>query len=99
MRDYVQHTDLIQAGLWGGLGGIFPSLDVLLKQFVLRQMPHPMIDQQFLMYHVWPTVRQSVLTHDSCFGVLGAKPFPADFGNAGQHLGVWARTGSEEKKG
>lgn len=34
------------------------------------------IDQHYLREHVWPTLRQSVLTHDSLFGFHDAKPFP-----------------------
>jgi len=35
-------------------------------------------DQQFLRERVWPTVRQSVLMHDSEYSLRDSLPFPSD---------------------
>ena len=75
MRDSLTHLDLIQAGLWGGVGGVFPPLNELLSRFRLKQPPTRMIDQQFLSAVIWPTVKQSVLIHDSQFTAHGARPY------------------------
>jgi tetratricopeptide (TPR) repeat protein len=89
MRDHYTQTDLIQAGLWGGVGGVLPPLNDLLQTFKLRHAPTRMVDQAFLGAVVWPTVRQSVLIHDSVYRVFGAQPYPA-YGAApsGGYLGA-----------
>lgn len=76
MRDYPTHTDLILAGLWGGVGGILPPLETLRTGFKTNLMPTMTWDQFFLRQTVWPTVRQSVLIHDSLYRVFGAQTFP-----------------------
>lgn len=89
MRDHYMQTDLIQAGLWGGVGGVLPPLNDLLRTFKLRHAPTRMIDQAFLGTVVWPTVRQSVLIQDSTYRVFGAQAFPG-YGAAppGGYLGA-----------
>jgi tetratricopeptide (TPR) repeat protein len=77
MRDNYMQTDLIQAGLWGGCSNVLPKLNTLLKEFHLSQAPSRMVDQQFLSKTVWPTVRQSVLIHDSNFKAFGSRDFPS----------------------
>ncbi len=79
MRDHYAQTDLIQAGLWGGCSNVLPKLNTLLKMFRLHQPPSRMVDQQFLSGVVWPTVRQSVLIHDSNFKAFEARNFPRPF--------------------
>ncbi len=92
MRDHSMQTDLIQAGLWGGVGGILPPLQDLLRAFVLRHAPTRMVDQAFLGMIVWPTVRQSVLIHDSLYRCFDARPFPAGEPPPGGYLGAPAPT-------
>jgi tetratricopeptide (TPR) repeat protein len=88
MRDHAMQTDLIQAGLWGGVAGVLPPLQELLDTFALRQAPTRMVDQQFLGAIVWPTVRQSVLVHDSLYTCFGARPYPAGEAPPGGYLGA-----------
>ncbi len=76
MRDFYSHTELILAGMWGGVGGIFPELNDLLKLFKPKVRPTSTYDQLFLRIVVWPTIKQSLLAHDSVFTALGSKPFP-----------------------
>lgn len=76
MRDYYSHTELILAGMWGGIGTIFPPFQEIFEQFAPATGPTATYDQLFLREMVWPTVKQSVLTHDRYFRCLGAKPFP-----------------------
>jgi len=76
MRDYYTHTEVMHAGLWGGVGGVFPPLNALLDSFLSSALLTNTVDQVFLREHVWPSVRESCLVHDSCFRVLGAREFP-----------------------
>lgn len=76
MRDHYEQTDLIQAGLWGGVGQVLPSVNTLLPHFK-PSAPSKMVDQEFLATFIWPTVKQSVLIHDSFYQTFGAQPYPA----------------------
>lgn len=78
MRDYFSHTELILAGMWGGCGGVLPPLAQMMAHFVANYQGNThFIDQRFLRVELWPTVRQSLLTHDDIFGFWDAQPFPA----------------------
>lgn len=76
MRDWYTNTDLILAGLWGGVGGVLPPLKQLAARFKPFRMNTRNYDQDFLRMAVWPTVRRSCLTHDGYFDCLDSKPFP-----------------------
>lgn len=77
MRDFLSHTEVLLAGMWGGVNGALPSMPELMAQFRPRVAPTRTFDQLFLREVVWPTVRQSVLIHDSVYtGCLGSVPFP-----------------------
>jgi hypothetical protein len=89
MRDWFSHTDLLLAGLWGGVGGILPPPATLLREYRPWRMEHGHIDQDVLSGTVWPAIRRNVLIHDSVFQpCLGSVPFPP-FGAlpAGHHIG------------
>jgi len=77
MRDYFTHTELILAGMWGACRGLLPPLRPMMKAWLRTQRELTRFaDQVFLRERVWPTLRQSVLTHDDVFGFHGARPFP-----------------------
>jgi hypothetical protein len=78
MRDYFTHTELLLAGMWGGCGGVFTGLIDSMERFVKsgNYLGDRVVDQHYLRACVWPTVRQSMLCHDSVFGFQGACPFP-----------------------
>lgn len=88
MRDYFSHSELILAGMWGCVGGVLPSLDQLLKEFKPKVKATETYDQLFLRLAVWPTISQSLLSHDSVFQGLGGVPFPK-YGTLGpdRHIG------------
>jgi hypothetical protein len=90
MRDYYTHTELLLAGLLGGCGGVFPGIAEAMRAYA-REHAHEqrVVDQHFLRHKVWPTVRQSLLTHDSWIGFMNAQPFPlhSDTG-LGEHFHV-----------
>ncbi len=77
MRDYYTHTELLLAGMMGGIGGVLHGLMDRMRAFAAAHAQEMrVVDQHFLRHEVWPTVRQSLLTHDSWFGFLNAQPFP-----------------------
>jgi hypothetical protein len=89
MRDWHTHTDLILAGMWGGVGNILPSPTDLFRASTGWRVENDHIDQDILSDTVWPSVRRSILIHDSVFtGTLGSVPFPP-YGAlpAGSHIG------------
>jgi len=89
MRDNLTHTDLILAGMWGGVGNILPSPTELFRFRTGWRIENDHVDQDLLSDTVWPTIRHSLLVHDSIFtGTLGAVPFPP-YGAlpAGSHVG------------
>jgi hypothetical protein len=88
MRDWFTHTDLVLAGMWGGVGGILPPLEQLTAEFKPFRMSNRNFDQDFLRMSVWPTAKKSCLIHDSYFDCFNSVPFPP-FGRLppGQHVG------------
>jgi hypothetical protein len=89
MRDWYTHTDLVLAGMWGGVGNILPGPDGLMRAYTGWRMEGDHLDQDVLSETVWPTIRSSCLIHDSIFtGCLGSVPFPP-YGTLmpGHHIG------------
>ncbi|MCX7377051.1 MAG: tetratricopeptide repeat protein [Alphaproteobacteria bacterium] len=89
MRDFYTHTDLILAGMWGGVGGILPNVDLLFNNRRGWRTEGNHIDQDLLSETVWPSIRGNCLIHDSVFtGCLGSVPFPP-YGELppGHHIG------------
>ena len=78
MRDYFSHTELLLAGMWGGCGGVFGDLRESMVHYIAQgqYLGRRVVDQHYLRAHIWPTVRQSVLSHDSVFGFLQGQDFP-----------------------
>ncbi|MFZ1874723.1 MAG: tetratricopeptide repeat protein [Chania sp.] len=79
MRDYFTHTELLLAGMWGGCHNPnLPSIINQTREYLSQQDNHRrFVDQYFLRQHLWPTVRQSLLSHDDFFGFHQAQPFPS----------------------
>ena len=89
MRDWYTHTDLLLAGMWGGVGNILPSAASLMQHYSGWRVENDHVDQDVLSETVWPIVRNHILIHDSIFtGTLGSVPFPP-FGTLpeGFHIG------------
>ena len=77
MRDWYTHTDLLLAGMWGGVGGILPPPAALLQAHIFFRTETNHIDQDILRTTVWPVVRNHILIHDSIFQpCLGSVPVP-----------------------
>ena len=77
LRDWWTHTDLMLAGMWGGVAGVLPDLTAMLTAYKSNVMETPNIDQIFLRDCVWSLVRPSVCVHDRMFTPPLAQPMPA----------------------
>jgi hypothetical protein len=87
MRDWWSHSDLMLAGMWGGVANVLPNLVPMLNAYDARSAETPNIDQWFLRDRVWNHVRLSCLVHDRCFRPTGAHPFPGRVLDATRHVG------------
>lgn len=101
MRDWYSHTDLVMAGMWGGVRGVIPSIQDLINEFRSENIRTRTLDQEFLRQAVWPVVRESNMTHDRFFKVLGARKF-STIGELppGEHIGqnvAAVRSGEREQ--
>jgi hypothetical protein len=77
IRDWPSHCELMLAGLWGGCTGVIPDMRAEIIDFQQNdKYMDSHIDQYFLRNRIWPTVRHSVLSHDSQFTLPGNQPFP-----------------------
>ncbi|MEE8227668.1 MAG: tetratricopeptide repeat protein [Kiloniellales bacterium] len=94
MRDWHTHTDTILAGMWGGVAGVLPNLNLLWGPYISSVTMTANCDQKFLRETVWPLIRDDVMIHDRYFTCFGAKPFPTHTDRPGNwHVGqnVWGR--------
>ncbi len=92
IRDWYTHSELLLAGLWDGCTGVIPNMADEIDRFIKAgdfAMSH--IDQHFLRKRIWPTVKQSLLSHDSHFAFFSNEPFPNGLGLPAQedhHVGA-----------
>jgi hypothetical protein len=86
IRDWWTHTDLVLAGLWGGVAGVLPDLAPLLAGYDSGKAETPNIDQWFLRDRVWPMMRGRCLVHDRLFRTPGSQPLPPP-ADARHHIG------------
>jgi hypothetical protein len=77
MRDAPFHTELMLAGLWGGVGGRLRGIRAWIDRFY-RPTDHRWADQDFLRAEVWPRIREQTTIHDGFYDLFGARPFPAE---------------------
>src|SRR5262249_41355463 len=87
MRDWWTHTDLVLAGMWGGVAGVLPDLQALLSTYKAGAMETPNVDQWFLRDAVWPYLRTNVMVHDRIFTPAGAQPWPGPAARGDRHVG------------
>ena len=79
LHDAYTHTELILAGLWGGCHGVFKNVQYNIEQFIATHSkePHRTLDQLYLRQRVYPTLKHSVLMHDSQFYHANGHMFPS----------------------
>lgn len=87
MRDWWSHTDLILAGLWGGIVGVFPNMVRAIAGFRSPWLATANWDQWFLGQTVWPAIRDQALIHDRLFASYNARPFPGPEPQGNVHVG------------
>jgi len=89
LRDNAAHTDLILAGMWGGVANLLPPIPQLVQGFSYNPVTESRTaDQLFLGRVVWPMIKARCFVHDSVFRVFGAKDFPAGADlPPGRHVG------------
>ncbi|MEO0417060.1 MAG: sulfotransferase domain-containing protein, partial [Verrucomicrobiota bacterium] len=74
---------------WGGVNGFLPPLDEIRTHFKPKTAPTRTYDQYLLREVVWPSVKDSIMIHDSVYtGCLDSIPFPP-YGDLGpkRHVG------------
>ncbi len=89
MRDHYLHTELILAGMWGGVAGVLPNVEVAAKAFA-PVFNDAYRDQNFLRSFIWPLIKNDAVIHDSHFQFgPQARDFP-DYGRrpGSLHVGV-----------
>lgn len=73
IRDWQTHTDLILAGLWGGIAGVLPGMGDMIASFIRTNSIQSLtIDQRFLGQYVWPQIKHDCFISDSLFTSFGA---------------------------
>ena len=98
MRDYYTHSELMLAGLWGGVANKITSIGNEISNFQKSQTGklagvHNQ-DQLFLRQKIWPAIRNDVMQHDSVFGWNGTRDFPLvgkiePVRHVGQDMGIF----------
>ncbi len=87
MRDWWTHTDLVLAGMWGGVAGVLPDLGELFERYKCGKVETPNWDQWFLRDRVWGLIRRHCLVHDRFFRTPGSLPFPGAEPEGNTHVG------------
>ena len=67
IRNYYTHTELILAGLWGGIRGALPNIQAGIDSFYKINQKERTIDQVFLRRCVWPLIKDNHLVHDDYY--------------------------------
>lgn len=91
MRDHIQHSELMLAGMWGAHRGNLSPMTPKLRSFVSGigvRANYVHRDQHFLRSEIWPIVRQSAFVNDEQFGFGEVHPYEADYALPGSmHIG------------
>jgi len=81
MRDFYSHSELMLAGLWGGVRGALHSIRNLISEWQRERSSftynQTTIDQIFLREKIWPIAQWSALVHDSVFDFGDKIDFPS----------------------
>ena len=87
LRDHVNHCWEMNAGMWGAVKDVFPSMKELIMAWSNRE--EGFADQLFLKSKVWPEVKDKHLSHDAycCDRYPNTNPFPTRRYKNYQHVG------------
>ena len=92
LHDWWTHTDLMLAGLWGGVANVLPDVRQMVDDYQAASLATPNIDQWFLRDCLWSYVKQSCLMHDRLFrqhklNLIQTSPIPGPAPVGNQHIG------------
>ncbi|MFT6102343.1 MAG: hypothetical protein ACJATV_000516 [Granulosicoccus sp.] len=88
LRDWWTHTDLILAGMWGGVAGVLPNMQALFNDYFPNSVTNPNIDQRFLRDCIWRYIKTSYLAHDRCFTHANSHAMPGPTPEGDRHIGA-----------
>lgn len=98
LRDWWTHTDLILAGMWGGIANVLPDIKQLLENFSSGKMETPHIDQWFLGQIIWPNIKERSLIHDRFFNHPLSVAMPGIDPGSNWHIGSCEHTQDANKQ-
>lgn len=87
IHDWWTHTDLVLAGLWGGIANVLPNVSQMVDDYQPKSLATPNIDQWFLRDCLWSYMKQSCLMHDRLFRQQQTRPIPGPAPIGNQHIG------------
>ncbi|WP_162888112.1 tetratricopeptide repeat protein [Sphingomonas mesophila] len=87
IRDWHTHTDLMLAGLWGGIAGVFPNMQAHITRFAQNNAASSNWDQLFLREMIWPNIRDSIVVHDRLHEGHAVRPIPGTAPTGDDHIG------------
>lgn len=87
MRDWWTHTDIMLAGMWGGIAGVLPPMRDLIQSYNSAHVVTANWDQWFLRDKVWGLIRNDCLVHDRIYQATGGLAFPAPDPEDSFHVG------------
>lgn len=78
MRDHIQHTAPILAGLWGGFTKLLPPFRSSIFEYQQKDTSR-YADQNYLRHFVWPQICRATLAIDSVYTLRETEDFPQAF--------------------
>ncbi len=89
IRDWYSHTDLMLAGLWGGVAGVIPDIQSMINNFFsMNTTVSPNLDQFFLRETIWPIIKEYCIIHDRYFNAFSPRRPPMrHFRTNDDHIG------------
>lgn len=91
IRDHLYHTELMLAGMWGGMAGVLPDQRRLIDAKHGSSFYH-FGDQAYLARYVWPLICDHVVQHDKYYAFHGAAPLDCNY-----ELAPWQHIGGSTK--
>ncbi len=89
IRDYITHTELILAGLWGAVSGYLPLVEPMITDYLSKQESFGRFtDQEFLRNIIWKYIKQHHLAHDRMFGFMSDSTPADNVDPEGLHIGA-----------
>lgn len=87
MHDHRYHSDIMQGGMWGVVGGQFNDIRQLIIDWTKNQPQHWGSDQHFLRDCVWSRIGHSCLRHSSVPHSQTYVPFPSNLADPARFVG------------